>query len=129
MINLSYISEFNKTLMEINYRLSRSTEFLPNRGFYNPLTEKNYEYLKQEIESCSSDSEYKMIIEKLINSLHTEDIKLTSNNPVYFPCIIRYFKGSYYVAKATNKKLENLKLLHINGILSDKYIRYQNTSS
>ena len=129
MINLSYISEFNKTLMEINYRLSRSTEFLPNRGFYNPLTEKNYEYLKQEIEKCSSDSEYKMIIEKLINSLHTEDIKLTSNNPVYFPCIIRYFKGSYYVAKTTNKKLENLKLLHINGILSDRYISHQNTST
>ena len=47
--------------MEINYRLSRSTEFLPNQGFYNPLTEKNYEYLKQEIERCSSDSEYKRL--------------------------------------------------------------------
>ena len=126
---MSYISEFNKTLMEINYILSKSSEFLPTKGFYNPLSVENYKYLDQQIKNCSSDEEYKRIMKNLVNALHTEDIKLTSNETEYFPFIIRYFKGNYYVAKTNHKKLKNLKIIHINGILTDKYMRSENTTS
>ncbi len=124
---MNYIEEFNRIYLELAVSQKRLTDFYTSKGLINPFTKENYETYKKIIENCETDEMYIYNIKKLISKIHNKTVKLMHQaNEEYYPIMIRYFDGDYYIVSSEINPLINKQIIEINHKKIDEYLQNEN---
>lgn len=124
----SYVAEFKKVYEFLKKALYKyNKDILAKNNVPNPLDDKKYNEIINQLKHINSDDEYVQIINQFLVSLHSGHVYMLANKKMHnsskiLPIVLQYSKGKYYVSKSLNPLFEGKEVTKINGENIDKYV-------
>lgn len=107
------------------------SEMISDKIGYNPLSQEIKEDYIKRLEKIESKEEYVNLINEYINLFKNGHIKVigqedSTEHTSYYKTILKYVKGSYYVAFSDDENIVGKRIIKIDGLTPDEYVLNKN---